>query len=119
MPDSHVESAAKSLTDCQTRYGQIEKELSAILFACKRFKYYVLGLKEICAEVNHLPLLGLMEKDITTLSLPVAAIRIKLPKFSIAIEYKLGKDLVLAGPLSRSCSQEIIGTEDHDSDPLL
>ena len=33
--------ASKSLTDCEINYAQIEKELYAILFGCKRFHQYV------------------------------------------------------------------------------
>ena len=35
-----VEFAAKSMTPCQQNYSQMEKELLATVFACKRYKYY-------------------------------------------------------------------------------
>ena len=35
--------ASKSLTDTETRYANIERELLAIVFACQQFNTYVLG----------------------------------------------------------------------------
>ena len=35
--------AAKSLTDVERRYSQTEKEALALVWACERFKLYLLG----------------------------------------------------------------------------
>ena len=91
-----IEFAAKSLTDCQSRYSQIEKELLAILFSCERFKYYCLGQEVIRVETDHLPLVGLMGKDINSLSPRLAAMRLKLLSYPIDVVYKPGKDMVLS-----------------------
>ncbi|XP_067945234.1 uncharacterized protein [Watersipora subatra] len=47
-----VEFAAKSLTECQQRYSQIEKEFLALMFACKRFKYYCWGRGKVTVETD-------------------------------------------------------------------
>ena len=44
--------ASKSLTDTETRYANIERELLAIVFACQRFNTYVLG-RPFTVESNH------------------------------------------------------------------
>ena len=44
--------ASKSLTDTETRYANIERELLAIVFACQWFNTYVLG-RPFTVESNH------------------------------------------------------------------
>lgn len=114
-----IEFAAKALTDCQSRYSQIEKELLASLFACKRFKYYCLGQKTIEVETDHLPLLGLMNKPINELSPRLAAMRLELLPYPIALKYCPGSEMVLADTLSRSCPAKMSQEDDLGSDPLL
>ena len=35
--------ASRALTDCETRYAQIEQEMLAIVFACEKFAHYIYG----------------------------------------------------------------------------
>ena len=58
-----VEYAARALTDTQKRYAQIEKELLAVLFGCKKFHYYVYGGSKFTIQTDHKPLVGIVEKD--------------------------------------------------------
>lgn len=51
-----VAYASRALTDTETRYAQIEKELLTIVFACKRFEPYVYGCDLIQVESDHKPL---------------------------------------------------------------
>ena len=53
--DQPIAFASKSLTDAETRYANIERELLAIVFACKRFSTYLLG-RSFIVESNHKPL---------------------------------------------------------------
>ena len=50
-----VAYASKALNETQRRYVQIEKELLAIVFGCKRFHQYVYG-KTITIETDNKPL---------------------------------------------------------------
>ena len=117
--DKPVEFAAKSLTDCQQRYSQIEKELLAVVFAVKRFKYYCYGSDLVSVETDHKPLIGLMKKDISSLSPRLASMRLELLSYSIELVHKPGKSLVLADTLSRSCPAGTLLHEDLGTDPLL
>jgi hypothetical protein len=114
-----VEFAAKSLTECQQRYSQIEKELLAIVFAVKKFKYYCYGNGLVTVETDHKPLIGIMKKEISTLSPRLASMRLELLSHSIELVHKPGKDMVLADTLSRSCPAGTQVHEDLGSDPLL
>ena len=58
-----VAYASKSLTQCEINYPQIEKEMYAILFGCKRFHQYVYGHK-VNVETDHKPLVSIMRKGI-------------------------------------------------------
>ena len=37
--------ASKSLSDCETRYPTIEREMLAVVFGCERFHTYVYGTR--------------------------------------------------------------------------
>ena len=53
--DQPIAIASKNLTDMETRYANIERELLAIVFACQRFSTYLLG-RSFTAESDHKPL---------------------------------------------------------------
>ena len=53
--DQPIAFASKSLTDAETRYANIERELLAIVFACQHLSTYLLG-RSFVAESNHKPL---------------------------------------------------------------
>ena len=53
--DQPIAFASKSLTDVETRYANIERDLLAIVFACQCFSTYLLG-RSFIAESNHKPL---------------------------------------------------------------
>ena len=50
--DQPIAFASMSLTDVETRYTNIERELLAIIFACQCFSTYLLGRRFI-AESDH------------------------------------------------------------------
>ena len=56
-----VAYTSKSMTETERRYSQIEKEALALVWACEKFKHYVLG-KEIQLETDHKPLVPLLGK---------------------------------------------------------
>ena len=47
--------ASKSLTDMETHYANIERELLAIMFGCKKFHTYLYG-RTFIVETDHKPL---------------------------------------------------------------
>jgi len=50
-----IEYASHSLTDTETRYTQIEKDILAIVFALEHFNQYTFG-QHVHFENNHKPL---------------------------------------------------------------
>ena len=51
-----------ALTDTETRYAQIEKELLAVVYACERFHQYTFG-QQITVLTNHMPLEAIIKKN--------------------------------------------------------
>ena len=48
-----VAYASRALTDTETRYAQIEKELLAIVYACDKFNAYIYGRDRVMVESDH------------------------------------------------------------------
>ena len=59
-----VAYASRAISNAETRYAQIEKELLAIVFACKRFESYVYGRDTIRVESDHEPLEAIFSKPL-------------------------------------------------------
>ena len=57
--------ASKSLTDTETRYANIERELLAIVFTCQQFNTYVLG-RPFTVESDHKPLEMIHQKSLAS-----------------------------------------------------
>ena len=69
--DQPIAYASKSLTDTETRYANIERELLAIVFACQRFNTYVLG-RPFTVESDHKPLEIIHQKSLASAPLTPA-----------------------------------------------
>ena len=87
--ESPVAYASRSLSEVETRYAQIEKELPAAVFACRKFYDYIYGRK-IIIETDHKPLITIFKKPLQS------------QRFSFEFQYKRGKELHVADALSRA-----------------
>ena len=59
-----VAYASRALTETETRYAQIEKELLAIVFACDHFEAYIYGREQVNIETDHQPLVSIITKPL-------------------------------------------------------
>ena len=57
-----VAFASRALTDTETRYAQIEKEMLAVVFALQKFDQYVYG-QTVTVEDDHKPLKAIAKKS--------------------------------------------------------
>ncbi|XP_063534905.1 uncharacterized protein K02A2.6-like [Cydia strobilella] len=90
----------KSLTDCEKRYCQTEKEALALVWAVEHFKTYLFG-KEFEIISDHKPL----ETIFGPRSKPCARIErwvLRLQAYKYKVIYRPGKDNI-ADPISRLC----------------
>lgn len=82
--------ASASLTDCQTNYAQIEKELFAILFGCTRFHQYIYG-HNVMVETDHKPLVTLFNKPLHKIPARLQRFMLRLLAYDLTVVYKPGK----------------------------
>ena len=107
--DQPIAFASKSLTDVETRYANIERELLAIVFACQRFSTYLLG-RSFVAESDHKPLEMIAMKNLANVPPRLQRMLLELQRYDVTIKYRPGKEMQLDDALSHCparASQEI------------
>ena len=107
--DQPIAFASKSLTDAETRYVNIERELLAIVFACQHFRTYLLE-RSFVAESNHKPLEMIAMKNLANAPPHLQRMLLELQRYNVSIKYQPGKEMQLANALSHClarASQEI------------
>ena len=107
--DQPIAFASKSLTDTETRYANIERELLAIVFACQCFSTYLLR-RSFIAENDHKPLEMIAMKNLANAPPRLQRMLLELQRYDVTIKYRPGKEMQLADALSHCpvrASQEI------------
>ncbi|XP_060769073.1 uncharacterized protein K02A2.6-like [Neoarius graeffei] len=92
--------ASKSLNSTEVNYAQIEKELYAVLFGCKRFHEYMYG-QRVIVESDHKPLEAILQKPLAAAPPRLKRMIIQLQKYDIHITHHPGKDIPVADTLSQ------------------
>ena len=93
--------ASRSMTEAETKYAQIEKELLAVLFALERFNQYTYG-KKVLVENDHKPLEIILKKCLHDAPPRLQRMLLRLQKYDFVFKHKPGKELVVADTLSRA-----------------
>ena len=93
--------ASKTLTSHQKNWAQIEKEGYALVWACDRFKDFIIGLK-VNLETDHKPLVPIFTtKELDEITPKLQRMRLRLSGYSYNIMHIPGKELGAADMLSR------------------
>lgn len=103
--------ASRALTQAETRYAQIEKELLAIVFACDCFDAYVYGRDLVNVETDHKPLEPIFIKPLAATLKRLQRMLLRLQKYNLRVRYKKGKEMLLADTLSPAYLPEVTATE--------
>lgn len=92
--------ASKSLTETESRYANIERELLACVFGAERFHTYLYG-KKFLIESDHKPLEMISKKNIAAAPARLQRMLLRLQRYDYDISYVPGKEMTLADSLSR------------------
>lgn len=96
-----ISYAFRTLTDCEKRYAQIEKEALALTWACERFQDFITGIR-FHLETDHKPLVPIFTtKNLDDLTPRLQRLRMRMMRYDFEIFYTPGKDLIAADALSR------------------
>ncbi|MCG8076812.1 MAG: DDE-type integrase/transposase/recombinase, partial [Candidatus Thiodiazotropha taylori] len=98
--DQLIAYASKSLTKTEQGYAQIEKELLAILFGCKRFHQYTYG-RPIRVHTDHKPIESIMKKPLSAASPRLQRMLLQLQNYDLDVHYVRGTDIPVSDFLSR------------------
>ena len=93
--------ASRALTDPETRYAQIEKEMLAVVFALQKFDQYVYG-RPVTIQSDHKPLAAISKKPLRSAPKRLQGMLLKVQKYDIVIVHKPGPEMYLADTLSRA-----------------
>lgn len=99
--------ASRALTDPETRYAQIEKELLSTVFACEHFVYYLYGQEIVNVETDHQPLESNVLKPLHKAPSCLQRMILRLQKFSLRVKYKKGKNMFLTDTLRRDYLSDV------------
>ena len=93
--------ASKSLTDTETRYANIERELLAIVFACQRFNTYVLG-RPFTVESDHKPLEMIHQKSLASAPPRLQRMVLQLQRYDVTMQIQTRE-----GDAAPRCTEQV------------
>ena len=92
--------ASKTLSDCEQRYANIEREMLAVVFGCERFHTYLFG-KRFLVQSDQKPLEMIHRKNLAAAPQRLQRMLLRLQPYDVELRYKPGKEMALAGTMSR------------------
>ncbi|CAB4039172.1 Hypothetical predicted protein [Paramuricea clavata] len=110
---SPVAHASRVMTETESRYAQIEKELLAAVFACTKFYDFTYGNK-VAIETDHKPLITIVKKPLHVAPARLQRMLLQLQRYDLEFVYKRGSDLFVADTLSRAYISKKPNQENHD-----
>ena len=109
-----VAYTSRALTETESRYAQIEKEMLAIVHSCRKFHHYVFG-KTVHVESDHKPLQAIFRKPLLSAPMRLQGMLLRLQPYDLVVEYKPGKEIPIGDALSRANLPE----SDPDIEPVV
>ena len=88
--DKPIAFASRALTDTETRYAQIEKELLAVLFGLERFNAYTFG-RPVFVQSDHKPLEMIVNKLLYKAPKRLQSMLLRMQKYEVYLKYRPGR----------------------------
>lgn len=93
--------ASHALTDPETCYAQIEKDMLAVVFTLNKFDQYIYG-RPVTVQSDHKPLSAIASTSLRSAPKRLQGMLLKVQKYNVSIVYKPGREKHLADTLSRA-----------------
>ena len=87
-----VAFASKALTDVESRYANIERELLAVVYGCEKFHTYLYG-RSFTVHTVHKPVESIHLKHLTAAPPRLQRMLLRLQPYDLTIRYQPGKDM--------------------------
>ena len=81
-----IEYRSKLLTETETRYSNIEREMLAIVHGLEKFHYYAYG-RHVTVETDHKPLEAIFKKHLSSSPPRIARMMLRIQKYDVEIKY--------------------------------
>jgi transposase InsO family protein len=109
--------ASRTLVNAEKGYSTTEKELLAVVFACKKFRSYIIGHFKVVVRSDHRALSFLRTCKLTNGRL--LRWSLVLQEYNLEIEYVKGKNNIPADILSRTTDSEYQTNRDMNTIQVL
>ena len=113
-----VAYAPRALTEPETRWAQIEKELLAIVYAAEKFHQYICG-EEVEVQSDHRPLETIFKKSLHKASPRIQVMLLRLLRYRLNVHYVPGSRMYIADTLSRAFLQDNDSQEEKSVDDQM
>ena len=113
-----VAYTSRALSTTQKKYAQIEKEMLAIVFVCKKFHDYIYG-RQVMIETDHKPLETLFNRCLSSVPQRLQKMMMQLQHYDLKVVYKKGSELYLTDTLSRAHMEEPAAEEEDGYEVLM
>ena len=91
---------SKTLTNIETHYANIERECLSVCSSIEKFHIYLYS-SHVIVENDHKTLEMIQHKPIHTTPSRLQCLHLCMQKYHYTIQYKPGKDMILADHLSK------------------
>ena len=93
--------ASRILTDIESRYAQIEKEMLALTYGLEKFNQYTFG-RHVNVITDHKPLVSIVTKPLMKAPKRLQSLLLRCQKYDYTLQYQPGKSIPVADALSRA-----------------
>ena len=104
-----VAFTSHTLTDVESRYAQVEKEMLDVCFGLTKFHHYTYG-KDVLVTTDHKPLVSIVKKPLPKAPRRLQNLLLRTQEFSYTLSYATGTvaDALSRAPLPFKKSGEIV-----------
>jgi hypothetical protein len=115
LQDDHpIAYGSRTLTDTETRYSVMEKEMLAIVFSLEKWHQYTYG-RPITVQSDHKPLETITKKPLDQAPRRLQMMLLRALAYNVNVQYVKGKKMVLADALSRASIPHDSSDNSNDS----